>query len=160
APHGLAPYGLEALDVLRLEKGYVIVGQDTDGACTPDDLGMGRMVGARKGDFVGARSLRLPHLAAPGRRQLVGLRPRGRGALEEGAQIVAAPSPAPGAHALGHVTSVRASPTLGRVIALALIENGRARLGETLHATTMDGTTAVEVVAPVFYDPDGSRLHV
>ncbi|MDB5572338.1 MAG: sarcosine oxidase subunit alpha [Hyphomicrobiales bacterium] len=159
-PHGLAPYGLEALDVLRAEKGFVIVGQDTDGAQTPADLGMARMVGTRKGDFVGARSLRLPHLASAGRRQLVGLRPRGPApGLEEGMQLVGASAPAPGTHAQGHVTTVRQSPTLARTIALGLLESGRMRIGETIHALTPDGALELDIVAPAFFDPEGTRLH-
>ena len=159
-PHGLMPYGLEALDVLRVEKGFIIIGQDTDGAQTPADLGMARMVGAAKGDFVGARSLALPHLASAGRRQFVGLRPRGSAkGLEEGVQLVGAADPAPGTHAQGHVTSVRYSPTLARTIALGLLESGRMRLGETIHALTLEGAVEMEIVAPTFFDPEGRRLH-
>ena len=156
---GGCAYGLEALDVLRAEKGYIIVGQETDGSTTPDDLGYGRMIGRAKPDFIGKRSLTLPHLARPDRPQLVGLLTRDPAAvLEEGSQIVPSPRPAIGAHALGHVTTARRSPTLGRTIALALVENGRARLGDTLYATATTGMLAVEVGAPVFYDPSGSRL--
>ncbi len=158
---GLEPYGLEALDVLRLEKGYIVIGQDSDGACTPDDLGLARLIGASKGDFVGARSLRLPHLASAGRRQLVGLRLRGGSRpLDVGAQIVEAPAPPAGTRALGHVTSSRVSPALAAPVALALVADGRARMGARVFVTRLDGPCEeAEIAAPVFYDPAGERLN-
>ncbi len=163
APLGLEPYGLEALDVLRAEKGYPIIGQDSDGSCTPDDLGLSRLVGAGKGDFVGARSLRLAHLAAPGRRRLVGLRVRSGRPLEIGAQVMAdatRPAGAAGPLALGHVTTSRFSPVLGAPIALALVADGAARMGARVFVTRLDGPPIeAEIAPPAFYDPTGARLH-
>ncbi|WP_150287170.1 2Fe-2S iron-sulfur cluster-binding protein [Rhabdaerophilum calidifontis] len=158
--HGGAAYGTEAMHVLRAEKGYIIVGQETDGTVTPDDLGLGRLVGAGKGDFVGRRGLSRAALAAPGRRQLVGLRTEDPArVLEEGAQVVAMPDPAPGTPALGHVTSAYASAWLGHSIALALVADGRARLGTRVHVPMPGGAVAARIVPPVFIDPDGKRVH-
>ncbi len=157
---GIAPYGTETMHVLRAEKGYIIVGQETDGTVTPADLGMDWAIAKTKRDFVGKRSLARPDMKAPQRPQLVGLLTTDPNiVLEEGSQIVADPDQPVPMTAIGHVTSAYASATLGRSIALAMIEGGRDRLGATLHVPTPDRTIAVEVVAPVFYDPDGKRLH-
>lgn len=152
-------YGTEAMHVLRAEKGYIIVGQDTDGTCTPDDMGLGGMVARQKPDFVGKRSLQRPFLNEPDRKQLVGLATAdSRLVLEEGAQVVPSANPPVGSHAIGHVTSAYASGTVGRSIALAVVERGRARHGETLYVTTAGGTVTATVTSPVFYDPQGERL--
>jgi len=160
AAHGFAPYGTETMHVLRAERGYIIVGQETDGTVTPVDLGLGGMIGASKPDFVGKRSLARPDLVAPGRKQLVGLLTEDPAlVIEEGAQLVEDPGQAVPMTALGHVTSSYASATCGRSIALALVAGGRDRLGQTLHATTAGGFAPVKVVAPVFFDPEGRRVH-
>ncbi|MCS6922512.1 MAG: aminomethyltransferase family protein, partial [Elioraea sp.] len=156
---GLTAYGTETMHVLRAEKGYIIVGQEADGTVTPDDVGLGWAVGRRKRDFVGKRSLLRPDLAAPGRRQLVGLLTDDPGfVLPEGAQIVADPKQTIPMTMLGHVTSSYRSATLGRSIALGLVADGRARIGSTLHVPLPDRSVAVRVVRPVFHDPDGKRL--
>jgi len=160
APAGITPYGTEAMHVLRAEKGFAIVGQDTDGTVTPDDLGMSWIVNLAKGDFVGRRSLRRADPARPGRRQLVGLLPVDPDQLlPEGAQLVAPgrAGAAPPVPMLGHVTSSYRSATLGRTFALALVSGGRQRLGATVHAPTAAGPVAATVVEPVFYDPEGAR---
>jgi sarcosine oxidase, subunit alpha len=157
--HGITPYGTEAMHVLRADKGYVIVGQDTDGTVTPDDAGLSWAIGKSKPDFLGKRALQRPALASPYRKQLVGLLTREpERVLEEGAQIVpgrrrGAPEPA-----IGHVTSSYHSARLGRSIALALVSGGRARTGETLYVAMPEGDIPVQVASPVFYDPQGSRL--
>jgi sarcosine oxidase, subunit alpha len=154
-PYGITPYGTETMHVLRAEKGYVIVGQDTDGTVTPQDLGLSWMVSQRKGDFVGRRSHRRPDTVREDRKQLVGLLPEER--LPEGAQLVLdpdAPVPVPMA---GFVTSSYMSAALGRPFALALLERGRERHGTTVHAALADRIVTAEVVEPVFYDPEGSR---
>jgi len=156
---GAVLYGLETLHVLRAEKGFIVVGHDTDGAATPDDVGMGRMVALAKPDFIGKRSLRLPELKREGRKQLVGLLPLDPNfRIEEGAQIVAEAAPPIGTPALGWVSSSYMSATLGRSFALGLVANGCARLGATLFATTRQGTAPVELVEPIFYDREGQRL--
>jgi sarcosine oxidase subunit alpha len=159
-PLGFTAYGTEAMHVLRAERGYIIVGQETDGTVTPDDLGMAGMIGKSKRDFVGKRSLARPDLVASGRKQLVGLATRDPAlVIEEGAQLVADPRGPVPMTMLGHVTSSYYSANCGRSIALALLAGGRGRMGETVHATTRAGFTAAKVVAPVFLDPEGRRVH-
>ena len=153
------PYGTEAMHVLRAEKGFIIVGQETDGTVTPDDLGLTGMIAKSKPDFVGKRSLRRPDMLVPSRKQLVGLLTESPAdLLEEGAQIVEDPAQPIPMRMIGHVTSSYASPTLGRPIALALVEAGRARIGSTLHVPMPGRAIPVRVVAPVFHDPEGARL--
>ncbi len=105
--HGITPYGTEAMHVLRAEKGYIIVGQDTDGTMTPDDAGVAWAIGKTKPDFVGKRSLERPTMKSAGRKQLVGLATVDpKIVLEEGAQVVATPGQAPPMKMIGHVTLV------------------------------------------------------
>jgi sarcosine oxidase subunit alpha len=156
---GGCAYGTEAMHVLRAEKGYIIVGQDTDGTVTPDDVGLGWTIGKNKRDFVGKRSLTKADLAAPGRRQLVGLLTRdGATLLEEGAQITAASASVTGTPALGHVTSSYWSEALRRPIALALVKDGRKRIGSTVYVPMERQSVPVEIVFPVFFDREGARL--
>ena len=158
--HGICEYGTEAMHVLRAEKGYIIIGQDTDGTATPDDANLSWAVGKDKTDFVGKRSLARAAMKAVGRRQLVGLRTRDdKTVLEEGAQVAQKPAQQPPMQLLGHVTSSYYSRVLGYPIALAMVAGGRARLGQTLFIPMPDGDVEVEVVAPVFYDPTGARIH-
>ncbi|TLY79220.1 MAG: sarcosine oxidase subunit alpha, partial [Gammaproteobacteria bacterium] len=158
--HGITPYGTETMHVLRAEKGYIIVGQDTDGTITPDDAGLSWAIGKNKPDFVGKRSLARPALVSPDRRQLVGLMTNDpRTVLEEGAQVMANAGARPPTRAIGHVTSSYYSSVLGRSIAMGLIARGRARLGETLYVAADRGDIPVKVASPVFYDPEGKRLH-
>jgi len=160
APYGITAYGTEAMHVLRAEKGYIIVGQETDGTVTADDVGLGWAIGRNKPDFVGKRSLSRPALSAPDRKQLVGLATADpQLLLEEGTQIMPAAGEASSQRPIGHVTSSYASPTLDRSIALALIAGGRARIGHTLTAASVQGAVPVKVTSPVFYDPEGARLH-
>jgi sarcosine oxidase subunit alpha len=159
-PYGITPYGTETTHVLRAEKGYIIVGQETDGTSTPDDVGLGWAVGKAKKDFVGKRALQRPHMTKPDRKQLVGLLTQGgRIVLEEGAQIVAEPGQGTPMKTLGHVTSSYWSPTLGCAIALGMVSAGRQRIGKTLHIPMPGQDIAVRVVEPAFYDPQGERLH-
>jgi sarcosine oxidase, subunit alpha len=154
-PHGLTPYGTEAMHVLRAEKGFVIVGQDTDGTVTPHDLGMAWIVRKDDSDFLGRRSLRRSDTAREDRKQLVGLLPEAP--LPEGAQLVQEDTGRIPMPMIGHVTSAYESPTLGSPIALALVERGRERHGATVFAPLPDGTISAEIVPPVFHDPEGAR---
>lgn len=154
-------YGTDAMHVLRAEKGFVIVGQETDGTVTPDDLGLGRMVGTDKPDFLGKRALELEEMQRAGRRQLVGLLTEQADCLlDEGAQVTAMADPPAGTKSLGFVSSAYRSASLGRSIALALVEGGRDRMGDRLYVPMPEESIAVEVVAPVFYDLEGERLSV
>ena len=158
--HGACAYGTEAMHVLRAEKGYIIVGQDTDGTVTPNDAGLDWAVGKKKTDFVGIRGLMRPDLVAKGRRQLVGLKTRDpRTVLEEGAQIVENPKQAIPMKMIGHVTSSYWSENCDRSIAMALVAGGRDRIGETLYVPMPDGVIEVEVTGTVFFDEKGGRLN-
>jgi sarcosine oxidase, subunit alpha len=156
---GLTPYGTEAMHVLRAEKGYVIVGQDTDGTVTPDDAGLGWTIGKNKPDFVGKRSLQRPAMLSSDRRQLVGLATSDpQVVLEEGSQVMAeAHCPVP-ARPLGHVTYSYHSAALNRSIAMGLIAGGRMRMGQTLYVPQRGAIVPVQVTSTVFYDPKGARL--
>jgi sarcosine oxidase, subunit alpha len=157
--NGITPYGIEAMHVLRAEKGYIIAGQDTDGTVTPGDLGMDWIVSRQKPDFLGRRSLARADIARDDRRYLVGLLPDDpRELLEEGAQIVAEPSAQIPIAMIGHVTSSYRSPNLGRTFALAMISKGRERLGQKLYVPMEARTITVTVTDPVFIDKDGERL--
>ena len=156
---GITPYGTETMHVLRAEKGYIIVGQDTDGTLTPDDAGLGWAIGKTKPDFVGKRSLTRPDMLKTDRKQLVGLLTSDpKTVLEEGAQIVLDPNQTLPMKMVGHVTSSYWSSTLGRSIALAVVEGGRARQGETVHVPMPGGVHAATVTGPVFVDPENKRL--
>jgi sarcosine oxidase subunit alpha len=159
AEFGIVPYGMEALSVLRIEKGHV-AGPELDGRTTARDLGLGRMLSTKKA-FIGQKLMARPGLVDPTRPALVGLKPLDRGRrLRGGAHLVEDPHGAKGTISLGHVTSVASSPTLGHWIALALVAGGRDRLGQRLHATDplRGETVAVDVVHPVFIDPQGVRV--
>jgi sarcosine oxidase subunit alpha len=156
----ITPYGTETMHVLRAEKGYIIVGQDTDGSVTPFDLGMGGMVA--KKDCLGKRSLSRSDTQSAGRKQLVGLKPVDPlVTLTEGAQIVTTPATQGITPMLGHVTSSYMSPILKRSIALAVVKGGLDRMGQRVFVS-MSATRCVEaeVCSPVFYDPEGVRQHV
>ncbi|MCB1449396.1 MAG: sarcosine oxidase subunit alpha, partial [Nitratireductor sp.] len=160
APLGMVPYGTESMHVMRAEKGFIIVGQDTDGTVTPEDAGVGWAIGRKKADFVGIRGLKRSDLTREGRRQLVGLKTADpKKVLEEGAQIVADPNQPIPMKMIGFVTSSYWSQVLGHSIALALVEDGRALMGQTLHVPMQNETIAVEVTGTVFYDIEGGRVN-
>jgi sarcosine oxidase subunit alpha len=159
-PFGACAYGTETMHVLRAEKGYIIVGQDTDGTVTPHDASLSWAVSKKKTDFVGIRGLKRPDLVKEGRKQLVGLLTKDPTVvLEEGAQIVADPNQPKPMTMLGHVTSSYWSENCGRSIAMALVAGGQARLGQTLYVPMPDRTIAVEVSDMVFVDKEGGRLN-
>ncbi len=159
-PLGACAYGTETMHVLRAEKGYIIVGQDTDGTVTPHDASLSWAVSKKKTDFVGIRGLKRPDLVKEGRKQLVGLLTKDPNVvLEEGAQIVADPNEPKPMKMLGHVTSSYWSENFGRSIAMALVAGGQARLGQTLYVPMPDRTIAVEVSDMVFIDKEGARLN-
>lgn len=150
---GGAPYGLEAMEFLRIEKGHVLVGGEIDGRTTADDLGLSKMLNPQR-SFVGASALQRPALNDPNRLQLVGLQST-QGPIAEGAMVMTAA----GQPVIGHVTSAGERVVSGGAIALALVAGGRARLGESLLASspTRGITAPVIVTAPHFYDEAGAR---
>ncbi len=157
---GLMPYGTETMHLLRAEKGYIIVGQDTDGSITPLDLGLDWIIGKSKKDFLGKRSLIRSDTVRKDRKQLVGILPTNKNEkLEEGQHIILdkeikIPTPM-----LGHITSCYQSPTLGHNFALAVIKNGQSLIGTKAFASTPElKTIEVEIVEPIFYDKENTKL--
>jgi len=161
-PYGITPYGTETMHVLRAEKGYPIIGQDTDGTVTPQDLGMTWVVSKKKPDFIGKRSFTRSENLNPLRKQFVGLLPvDAETVLPEGAQIIEPSAdgaiPPPPVPTLGHVTSSYRSAELGRPFALALIKGGHARIGDILNVPVDGNLVPVEVTGSVLVDPEGTR---
>ena len=158
-PQGVTPFGTDAMHVLRAEKGFIVIGQETDGTVTPHDLGMSWIL-SRKKDFIGRRSLSRSGMNDPMRKRLVGLKTEDpERVLPEGAQILPAPPSGFPETMIGHVTSSYWSAALGRSIALALVKGGRDRESPTVHVPLDDGVTRAEICDPRFYDPDGVRLN-
>ena len=159
----ITPYGTETMHVLRAEKGFIIVGQDTDGSMTPADMNMDWVVGKNKAfSFIGKRSLLRSDTVRGDRKQLVGLKPlNDKAVLPEGAQVVFDAKQKIPMAMQGHVTSSYYSACLGHSIALAVIKGGHERLGQVVHCPLADGRSiASEIVSSVFYDPQGERHHV
>ena len=159
---GITVYGTETMHVLRAEKGLIIVGQDTDGTITPHDANMSWVVGAKKKDFLGKRSLDRPDSVREDRRQLVGLLSAdGATRLEEGAQIVDADTPITPEEGpvpmIGWVSSSYLSAELDQPFALALIDGGLGRLGETVRSPQGDRLVDLTITSPVLVDPEGAR---
>ncbi|MSQ69995.1 MAG: sarcosine oxidase subunit alpha family protein [Betaproteobacteria bacterium] len=169
----IQPIGSEANHVLRVEKGYISVGHEADGMASPDDLGLGRLVKHAKPDFIGKRSLARDAAERGTRRELVGLLTDDpQVLLAEGAQILTANGvtalgltvgeQAYGQNAAGFVTASVMSPSLGRSIALALLDAGQSRTGESVSVTREQGrglnSVTARVTRPVFFDPAGERL--
>jgi sarcosine oxidase subunit alpha len=159
---GITPYGTESMHVLRAEKGYIIVGQDTDGSLTPQDCGMDWIVAKNKDfSFLGKRSFSRPDTSREDRKHLVGLKPKDPTVvIPEGAQIVPHAEVTIPMPMLGHVTSSYWSACLGHGIALGTVKSGHHRMGETVYCPLADGRVlAAEICSPVFYDPQGERHH-
>jgi len=153
----LQPYGLDAMDVLRIEKGH-LTGAEIDGLRTLDDLGLGPMA-RDDARFIGASMMLRPGLLAAGRLQLVGIE-AGASSITAGSHVVAVESLTEPADSLGHVTSACFSPHLDANIALALVRDGRGKNGTTIYVTNPLASTHVpaRIVSPHFFDPDGGRL--
>ena len=164
--YDICPYGTETMHVLRAEKGFIIVGQDTDGTATPKDAGMDWIVSKKKEDFLGRRSFTRSDTASGYRKELVGLLTDDpQTALPEGAHISDEANPKPPLKAIGHVTSSYMSPnvaapdgSMGRSIAMAMVRDGHTRHGEKMNVPLMDGSVVgVTVTSPIFFDPEGER---
>jgi sarcosine oxidase, subunit alpha len=149
-------YGIEALEILRTEKGFIHIGIDTDGTTLPQDVGFARAIGRKTANFVGRRSLLRPAARDPDRFQLVALSPAdGRTKLPVGAQIASAPPPA---LSEGHVTSSVHSPELGVPVALGMLARGAQRLGDRVQVHHLGTRIDALVVKAPFIDPSGERL--
>ena len=160
AEFNITPYGTETMHVLRAEKGFIIVGQDTDGSMTPADMNMDWVIGKNKSfSFIGKRSLRRSDSVRANRKQLVGLKTIDPlTVLPEGSQIVNDPEQAIPMDMQGHVTSSYYSANMGHSIAMAVIKGGLDRMGDIIYCPSADGTNAAaQIVSHVFYDPTGER---
>jgi sarcosine oxidase subunit alpha len=159
-PYDLTAYGTETMHVLRAEKGYIIIGQDTDGTQTPDDLNMSWIVSKKK-EFIGKRSFQLPYLKAKGRSQLVGLLPDNHEeVIPEGAYITnlnAKPDDRGKTDHIGFVTSSYYSPALGRAFALALVADGLNRMGEVVTVPIGKNVLRATICDSVFIDKANIR---
>ena len=155
----ITPYGTETMHLLRAEKGFIIVGQDTDGTMTPIDLQMDWIVSKKKYDFIGKRSLYRSDTIREDRKQLVGLITENpTEVLEEGAQIIANINKSP-VEMIGHVTSSYYSPNLKKSIALAVVKSGKNMMGQKLIIPMEKKTINVTVTDPVFLDKENKRLN-
>ena len=155
----ITPYGTETMHLLRAEKGFIIVGQDTDGTMTPVDLQMNWIISKKKYDFIGKRSLYRSDTMREDRKQLVGLLTDDPNiVLEEGAQIVSELNQNP-IEMLGHVTSSYFSPNLNKSIALAVVKGGKNMMGKKLFIPMKDKTINVTIANPVFFDKENKRLN-
>ena len=155
----ITPYGTETMHLLRAEKGFIIVGQDTDGTMTPIDLQMDWIVSKKKYDYIGKRSLYRSDTIREDRKQLVGLLTENPDdVLEEGAQIVANINKTP-IEMLGHVTSSYYSPNLKKSIALAVVKGGKNMIGEKLIIPMENKSINVTIADPVFLDKENKKLN-
>ena len=154
---GGCAYGIEALQVMRIEKGYIHIGSDTDGTTVPADLGYGAIVDRKLGDFVGRRSLSRENALDNNRLQLVGLATADANTLIPVGAHIAKSSPPTIAE--GHVTSSVISPSLNRSVTLAMLKAGRSRIGEVVELFHGRSHFKARVVSPCFYDADGARLN-
>jgi sarcosine oxidase, subunit alpha len=156
ADFAAVPYGIEALEIMRTEKGYIHIGTDTDGTTLPQDIGFARAIERKAANFVGRRSLLRPAARDPWRFQLVALSPvDGRTLLPVGAQIAAALPPT---QTEGHVTSSYWSPELGAPVALGMLARGSERLGDQVRVHHLGSVIDAKVVKAPFIDPEGERL--
>ncbi|MFN3824687.1 MAG: sarcosine oxidase subunit alpha family protein [Pseudorhodobacter sp.] len=162
AEFGIMPYGTEALHVMRAEKGFIMIGDETDGTVTPLDLGLGWAVSKKKADFLGKRGMERTHLSSPDRWLLVGFETLDGSVIPDGAYILAEGSNDNGQRNVqGRVTSTYYSPTLKHGIAMGLLHHGPPRMGEVVEFNKTDGSTVkARVTDPVFFDKSGDKQHV
>jgi len=159
---GAMPYGTEGLHILRAEKGFIMIGDETDGTVIPQDLGLDWAISKKKDDFLGKRAQERSHMTDPTRWKLVGLKTEDGSVLPDGSYAVAPGTNANGQRNVqGRVTSTYYSPNLGHGIAMGLVLNGPDRMGEVIEFNRTDGTTVpTRIVDPVFYDKDGEKQNV
>ena len=162
AEFGAMPYGTECLHVMRAEKGFIMIGDETDGTVIPQDLGLSWAVSKKKDDFLGKRAQQRSFMDNDNRWQLVGLETLDGSVLEDGAYAIASGKNANGqTNTQGRITSTYYSPTLKKGIAMGLVHNGPSRVGEVISFTKI-GTSPVEakIVSPIFFDPEGEKQNV
>jgi sarcosine oxidase subunit alpha len=159
---GVMPYGTECLHIMRAEKGFIMIGDETDGTVIPQDLNMQWAISKKKDDFLGKRAHARSHMADPDRWKLVGLETIDGSVLPDGAYAVGEGVNANGQkNMIGRVTSTYHSPTLGRGIAMGLVKHGPDRMGEVIEFPGTDGKVyKAKIVDPVFYDKEGAKQNV
>jgi len=159
---GIMPYGTEALHIMRAEKGFIMIGDESDGTVIPQDLGLHWAISKKKDDFLGKRAQQRSHMTDPDRWRLVGLETTDGSVLPDGAYATGEGVNANGQRATqGRVTSTYHSPTLNKGIAMGLVHHGPDRMGEVLEFPGTDGKiTHAKIVNPVFFDPDGEKQNV
>ncbi|MDB4233591.1 2Fe-2S iron-sulfur cluster-binding protein [Alphaproteobacteria bacterium] len=157
---GLIAYGTETMHLLRAEKGYIIVGQDTDGSVTPQDMDLEWMIGKNKKDFIGKRSLTRTDTIRSDRKQLVGIKPIDpNDIIEEGQHIILTSSIKPPVKMLGHVTSSYVSPNLGHSFGMAVIKDGKKLIGSKAYVSSSSkGAFEIEIIRPIFIDEENKSL--
>jgi sarcosine oxidase subunit alpha len=162
AEFGAMPYGTECLHIMRAEKGFIMIGDETDGTVIPQDLGLSWAISKKKDDFLGKRAQQRSFMDNPDRWQLVGLEALDGSVLEDGAYAIAEGTNANGqGNTQGRVTSTYYSPTLGRGIAMGLVHKGPDRMGEMISFTKIGASPVpAKIVSPVFYDPEGEKANV
>ncbi len=159
---GIMPYGTETLHILRAEKGFIMIGDETDGTVIPQDLNLQWALSKKKEDYLGKRAHTRSHMASPDRWKLVGLETEDGSVLPDGAYAIAEGDNANGQrNTQGRVTSTYYSANLERGIAMGLVHKGPERMGEVIEFNKVDGTTvAAKIVDPVFYDKEGEKQNV
>ena len=159
AEFGVMPYGTEAMHIMRAEKGFIMIGDETDGTVIPQDLNLGWAISKKKADYLGKRGQERTYLASPDRWKLAGFEALTGGVIPDGSYIIAEGFNGNGQrNTQGRVTSTYYSPTLKKGIAMGLIKGGMDRLGDVVEFNTITGgTVKARVVDPVFYDKDGEK---
>ncbi len=159
---GIMPYGTETLHILRAEKGFIMIGDETDGTVIPQDLNLQWALSKKKEDYLGKRAHSRSYMADPNRWKLVGLETVDGSVLPDGAYAIAEGENANGQrNTQGRVTSTYYSANLERGIAMGLVHKGPDRMGEVIEFNKVDGTTvAAKIVDPVFYDKEGEKQNV
>ncbi len=159
---GVMPYGTECLHILRAEKGFIMIGDETDGTVIPQDLGLHWALSKKKEDYLGKRAHTRTHMADPDRWKLVGLETVDGSVIPDGAYAVGEGVNANGQrNMIGRVTSTYYSANLGKGIAMGLIKHGPDRMGEIVEFPGTDGKTyKAKIVDPVFFDKDGEKQNV
>jgi sarcosine oxidase subunit alpha len=162
AAFGAMPYGTEALHVMRAEKGFIMIGDETDGTVIPQDLNLNWAISKKKEDFLGKRAMERSHMTDPERWKLVGLETVDGSVLPDGVYAVAEGHNANGQRNVqGRVTSTYYSPTLKRGIAMGLVKHGTERMGEVIDFPGDNGAVhKARIVDPCFYDKDGEKQNV